>query len=96
MAKKTKSKAHSRQPTLPLPAPAKVTRADKLHFNQLVTLKSDKTFRGHVFARAASTERGPEYFISIKEPGRTGKRGCKAFPVDDVIAVTGDEKDGEA
>jgi len=91
---KRKAKVYSKQPSLPLPAPAKVTRAGQLHFNQLVTLKSDKAFRGHVFARAASTERGPEYFISIKEPGRTGKRGCKAFPVDDVVAVTGDEKGG--
>jgi len=91
---KRKVKVFNKQPSLPLPAPAKITRADQLHFNQEVTLKSDKLFRGFVFAEAANSEHGLEYFISIKDPGRTGKRGCKAFPAADVVAVTGNEKGG--
>lgn len=79
-----KKKSYSKQFALPLPAPAKIERPTQLAFNQLVTLHSDTTFRGHVFGKMPD---GTEYIISIKEPGKTGKRGCKFFPAKDVVPV---------
>jgi len=82
-------------PQLELPvAPVMVTRREHLVFNQLVTLRNDKKFRGHVFGKMNTPERGLEYAISITEPGRTGKRGCKFFPADEVIPATA--KGGDA
>lgn len=83
MPKKATKKPHAKQVALPLPPPAKVTRPAQLHFNQEVTLKSDPTFRGYVFGLRPD---GSEYMVSIKTPGRTGKRGCKFFKVADVVA----------
>jgi len=80
--KRKVSKLKSKMVVLPVPKPKQSAPAVKLQFNQSVTLRSDRSFLGHVFAKMPD---GTEYMISIKNPGNTGKRGCKFFPARDVI-----------
>lgn len=86
-------KKNSAQAALPL-VPATIAPKVVLTFNQLVTLKGDNKFRGYIFGQMRTAQRGHEYLISIKEQGRTGKRGCQFFPADQVIPATS-SKGGE-
>jgi len=82
MAKTKRKVSKPKQAALPLPKQPPPAPVVKLQFNQAVTLKSDKSFLGYVFSQLPD---GSEYLVSIKEPGRTGLRGCKFFKVSNVI-----------
>ncbi len=84
MTKKTtptkKKRATATQPALPLPEPPKPERLPYLHFNQVVTRKTDKTFVGVVWAQKGST-----YLVCTTHPGKDKKRGNLFIPKADII-----------
>lgn len=59
--------------------------------NMAVSLRDDPDFLGYIVGAMRDKDNEPTgmAMISISNPGKTGKRGCKPFPIADLVPGNG-------